>query len=58
MSGKVDEPSAGKGVSWEVSLEPRRSWRRSWLGWKRPEGFRFPIFHIHRTEMVLGGAHW
>lgn len=52
MSGKVDEPSAGKGVSWEVSLEPRRSWRRSWLGWKRPEGFRF------RTEMVLGGAHW
>ena len=25
MSGKVDEPSAGKVVSWEVSLVPRQS---------------------------------
>lgn len=52
MSGKVDEPSAGKAVSWEVSLVPRRSWRRSWLGWRHPEGFGFPVFHTHRTVCV------
>ena len=53
-SGEVDGPCAEKPVSWEVSLVPRRSWRRSWLGWRHPKGFGFPVFHIYGSEMVPG----
>ena len=51
-SGKVGEPSPGKAASWQVSLVPRQSWRRSWLGWRHPEGFGFPVFHTHRMVCV------